>query len=271
MMRRAQPWLGTLVEVTIADPLGESELAACFNAAFAAVAEVQRFMSFHDRQSDVSRINRAQVGEAVQVHAHTHLVLRTALEVFEASDGIFDIACAPRLVEAGFLPLPGGERTVYSPGTGGLVVEDGLQVTKLHPLWIDLGGIAKGYAVDLAVRALQDRGIRSACVNAGGDLRVIGTYPVLIRNPRDPADIARKIELQDAALATSANYFRGQETAARSVLIDGRDGQACAGDFSVSVCAPRCMLADALTKVVAATKDVHHAALAHFGARAFII
>ena len=270
MMRRAQPWLGTLVEIAIADPLGDAELTACFDAAFEAVALVHRLMSFHDPASDVSRINRARPGEAVQVHAHTVDVLATALEVAQASGGIFDIACAPRLVDAGFLPAPDRVQANHAPGSAGLAVEEGLRVTKDRPLWIDLGGIAKGYAVDLAIDALLARGIRSACVNAGGDLRVLGAHPVLIRDPHAPSDVARRVELRDGALATSANYFSGQRTAANSVLLDGRDGRPCAGDFSVTVRA-RCMLADALTKVVAATQDVNHAALAHFDAAAFII
>ncbi|MGE5621774.1 MAG: FAD:protein FMN transferase [Bacillota bacterium] len=270
MMRRAQPWLGTLVEVAIADPLGAAELSVCFDEAFAAIAQAHRLMSFHDPASDVSRINRARPGEAVPVHAQTLDVLSCAMEVSDASGGIFDIACAPRLVAAGVLPVPDGEPSVAGGASDGLVL-DGLRVWKKHPLWIDLGGIAKGYAVDLAIQALQGRGIRSACVNAGGDLRVLGAHPVLIRDPRSPSAIARQIDLLDGALATSANYFSGRSSAARSVLLDGRDGRPCAGDFSVSVRAPRCMLADALTKVVAATQDAHHAALAHFDAAAFII
>ncbi|WP_246860689.1 FAD:protein FMN transferase [Noviherbaspirillum sp. UKPF54] len=271
MMRRAQPWLGTLVDITIADSLGAAELAACFDDAFAAVAEVQRLMSFHDPQSDVSRINRALPDVAVPVHAHTHAVLRAALDVFEASAGIFDIACAPRLVEAGCLPAPGSDRVRYLPGGSALALDDGFLVTKSRPLWIDLGGIAKGYAVDLAIHALRSRGVRSACVNAGGDLRVLGDHPVSIRDPRSPGEMALQIDLRDAALATSANYFSGRTTDARSVLIDGRNGRACPGDFSVTVQALNCMLADALTKVVAATKDARHTALPRFGASAFII
>lgn len=271
MKRRAQPWLGTLVDITIADPLSDAELAACFDDAFAAIAEVQRLMSFHDPQSDVSRFNRAQPGEAVPVHAHTREVLRTALDVYGASEGIFDISCAPRLLGAGCLPSPGGKRADHVPGRCALSLDEGLHVLKSGPLWIDLGGIAKGYAVDLAIQALQRRAVRSACVNAGGDLRVLGAHPVLIRNPRAPTDMAMQVELQDESLATSANYFSGLDTAAGSVLIDGRNGRACAGDFSVTVRAPSCILADALTKVVAATQDANHPAVARFGACAFII
>ncbi len=271
MKRRAQPWLGTLVDITIADPLSDGDLTACFDDAFAAIAEVQRLMSFHDSQSEVSRFNRAQPGDAVPLHAHTREVLRTALDVSGASDGIFDIACAPRLVEAGYLPSPGGERADHVPGSRGLSFDGGFHALKNGSLWIDLGGIAKGYAVDLAILALQHRGVHSACVNAGGDLRVLGTHPILIRNPRAPTNMALQVELQDEALATSANYFSGREAAAGGVLIDGRSGRTCSGDFSVSVRAPSCMLADALTKVVAATQDANHPVLARFGACAFII
>lgn len=273
MKRRAQPWLGTLVEIAIADPLDDGSLFHCFDSAFSAVAEVHRLMSFHDPASDVSRINRAQVGEAVRVDMRTYAVLQAALAVSRASGGIFDITCAPRLVDSGYLPAPEGHEADHVPHRDGLVLGDQLRVWKTAPLWIDLGGIAKGYAVDLAVAALERQGVDSACVNAGGDLRATGdsAYPVLVRDPHTPTRIARQIEVCNTALATSANYFSGARSADRSVLIDGRNGHACPGEFSVTVQAPTCMLADGLTKVVAASGRTDHVALSHFEATAFII
>jgi thiamine biosynthesis lipoprotein len=81
------------------------------------------------------------------------------------------------------------------------------------------------------------------------------------------------LEVVDEALATSASYFsartwRGQEV---SALVDGRTGAALTAPRSVTVRAPRCALADALTKVVLATGDARHPALAVHGAHALII
>lgn len=68
MMRRAQPWLGTVVEVTVGD--GNADEPA-MRAAFDVIAEVHRLMSFHDEASDVARLNRAGTGEQIEVHPRT--------------------------------------------------------------------------------------------------------------------------------------------------------------------------------------------------------
>ena len=275
MKHRAQPWLGTLVEITIDDALGEAELLACFNDAFAAIAEVHRLMSFHDPASDVSRINRAAIGESVEIHAHTDEVIRCALSMASASDGLFNISCAPMLVEWAYLPIPAGDTAVYLPCRPTLVREYGHRIRKLSAAWIDLGGIAKGYAVDLAIAALRRSGIQSACVNAGGDLRVFGDvrYPIVIRNPERPTVPGLQIALRGEALASSGIYFSRKRVDGReySALINGKNGQAITAGLSVSVRAPCCMLADALTKVVMASADPAHPALSQFGATAFII
>ncbi len=271
MMRRAQPWLGTLVEISVADALPELALHAAIAAAYAEVALVHRLMSFHAADSDVARLNRAAPHEPVLVHAHTAAVLRLAQQVAAASDGIFDIGCAARLVEWECLPAPAAVAeapTPYAPD---------VSVAVRRPVsgWIDLGGIAKGYAVDLAIDALHRAGVRCACVNAGGDLRVMGPddWPVAVREPRAPSRTGSVLRLHDEAMATSASYFSARQHQGRTVcaLIDGRSGQPVQTRSSISVRAPRCVLADALTKIVAASGDEHHPALAGFGATAFIL
>jgi thiamine biosynthesis lipoprotein len=267
MMRRAQPWLGTLVDITL-EPQADARAVA---AAFSAIAHVHRRMSFHDTDSDVTRFNRAEPGELIEVDRHTWAVLQLADRVRLASDGCFNIACAPRLVEWGCLPAPSGAAPAYVPAARNYELEEDGCVRKTAAAWIDLGGIAKGYAVDLAIGALQQHGVASACVNAGGDLRVIGgaDWPIAIRAPQAPTSIGAHLMLRDAALATSANYFSGGGDA--GALVDGRDGQARTALYSVTVRAPSCALADALTKVVMASGDENHACVAAFGAAAFII
>ena len=275
MKRRAQPWLGTLVDITIADALEDDALNACFNLAFARIAEIHQLMSFHDPASDVSRINAALPGTSIEVHLHTCEVLRTALDMKAASDGLFDIGCAGQLVEWGYLPPVHRGAARYRSGQSVLELEAGQRVRKTDASLIDLGGIAKGYAVDQAVAALKKGGIRSACVNAGGDLRVFGerTFPVAIRDPRSPTALALQVQLRDEALATSGSYFSRKQIDAREVsaLLNGRTGEPMLAAASASVRAPGCMLADALTKVVLASGDAAHPALARFSATAFIL
>jgi FAD:protein FMN transferase len=271
MIRRAQPWLGTMVEITAEGSHDQDAVSS----AFAAIARVHALMSFHDAASDVSRLNRACAGELVQVEHDTWEVLRIAQEVAALSGGAFDIACAPRLVAWQVLPAPQPEAPAALPMAEVLALEGDGKVRKLAPGWIDLGGIAKGYAVDYAVELLQRAGVPGGCVNAGGDLRVFGSarVPVTVRAPSAPGCVAATLALSDMALATSGSYFSTVRHGTRmvSALVDARDGQPIVCPRSASVRAPRCVLADALTKVVLATGDVYHPALAACGATAFLL
>lgn len=172
-LRRAKPLLGTLVEITASGP--EAALQPALDAAFASIERVHRLMSFHASDSDVSRINAAETGSVVSVEADTFRVLTRALELGELSGGVFDIATAGALVEQGFLPAPAGaQRPEPQASFRDLVLMDGHRVQWHRKGWIDLGGIAKGYAVDCAIATLHSHGVDAAVVNAGGDLRCYG-------------------------------------------------------------------------------------------------
>ena len=256
-------------------PADGEQLQQLFNAAFARIALVHRLMSFHDAGSDVSRINLATPGEVIAVDAHTVAVLALAEAVRTASAGAFNIACAPVLVASGHLPAPSSTALGFTPGKTILHIEDDTHVRKLYPGWIDLGGIAKGYAVDLAIETLVESGTTNACVNAGGDLRVSGedAWPVIIRDGSGPGVPGMAVELRNEALASSATYFsmRDHTGFPTSALIDASNGKPLSAPFSCSVCAGSCAVADALTKVVAATRNPQHAALAAFSASALIM
>lgn len=270
MIRRAQPWLGTLVEITVDDGAGQDAVTR----AFAEIARLHALMSFHDRASDIARINGALPGDVVAVDAATCDVLRLALHVADVSGGAFDIACAPWLVDRHILPAPDAARPAPRAAAGVFALDDGGRVVKRDAGWIDVGGIAKGYIVDAAVAVLQQAGAVEGCVNAGGDLRAFGAapVPVAVRSARVPGQAARHIMLCDEALATSGSYFsaRVHEGGVVSALLDARDGRPLVAAASASVRAARCAVADALTKVVLATGDCRHPALAAFDATAFL-
>lgn len=126
-----------------------------------------------------------------------------------------------------------------------------------RPLWIDLGGIAKGYAVDRAVTTLLQHGPTQACVNAGGDLRVTGAAGESVRLASGDSGPSAMVELEEGS-AASSRFTEG-------VHIRGRPGT------FVCVTAPRCMRADALTKVVMALGDRAAPALARTEARALML
>lgn len=253
-IRRARPLLGTLVEIQAHGTEGDdAALDRAVESAFAAVAEIQRLMSVHDPDSEASRINREAYRRPVALSAATQTVLSTALQLAEDSDGAFDVVVGGRLQQLGLLPGNGaGVDPAASWRDIELVAEQAVRLRR--PMHLDFGGIAKGYAVDCAVAALQAAGVASAMVNAGGDLRVFGTQAQIIgiRDPRNPAAIAKSLSLQTRALATSGSYRSRREAAngGVSALIEPGSGKPYLGADSITVTAASCIYADALTKVV---------------------
>ena len=100
-LRRARPSLGTLVDVRVSGA-PQPVLAAGMAAAFAAIEQVHRLMTFHSPDSDLSRLNRQAARESVEVHAWTWQVLFAARSLWEHTGGLFDCSVAPALVRAGF-------------------------------------------------------------------------------------------------------------------------------------------------------------------------
>ena len=270
---RARPLLGTLVEIGARGASAQA-VDAAIERAFAAVQTIHDLMSYHDPASDVSRLNRAGA-DCVAVHPHTWDVLALARDVAEASGGRFDVSIAPELVRHGYLPRHAGFARP-APGATWRHIEllPGDRVRLACPLHLDLGGIAKGYAVDCAIRVLQDAGMETGRVNAGGDLRLFGAAaPIHVRHPHAATRLLPLCQLEDSAVATSATYYAARQADGRAVspLIDAATRQPCAGGRSVSVLAERCAVADALTKVVYADPAAALAALQHFGAHAIVL
>ncbi|MGH7937376.1 MAG: FAD:protein FMN transferase, partial [Bryobacteraceae bacterium] len=156
--RRARPLLGTFVEIAALTP-NEQRLEGTVERGFAAVSQVHRLMSRHDPMSDLSQLNRGAARRWVKVHRWTAQVLRAAARFSEESKGAFDIT----------LGAGGSWRDV-------MVGRDNC-IKFRRRLTLDLGGIAKGFAVDRAVAVMRSAGVVSGMVNAGGDLRVFGREP----------------------------------------------------------------------------------------------
>jgi len=244
-MRRARPMLGTLVDIGV--PAAEG---ACLHPAFQTMEQVQRLMSVYEPGSDLSRSHQAAVGEPTRIHAWTASVLQLARQLQAQTAGLFDVAL----------------------GTGGWMLGhdddgdgDGADtLTRLDASTrLDLGGMAKGFAVDQAVAAAQAAGASKVWVNAGGDLHARGlAVPVWLRN-EGGGGVRPWAEVEDGGMATS-DFAPG----ARSVLSGGRYA------VHVSVAAPCCLWADALTKVVGLAGRVDHPLvrdlLTHYEAQAWI-
>jgi thiamine biosynthesis lipoprotein len=217
-----------------------------------------------------------------------------ALELHAASAGAFDVAVVPASQTSdrpsgnrkGAAPAParGDSPTLELPAsaagnaTGSAAIELlAHNRVRFHDprLRIDLGGIAKGFAVDRALAVLREHGVPRALVNAGGDLAAFGAagQRIDVRDPRDPCTALCWVELGDEALASSGGGFdpfrdaRPQEPA----VIDPRSRVPVTAVRGATVRALSCLLADALTKVVMIAGASAAALLQRYGASALFL
>jgi len=210
--------MGTVVEITL---IGENEVAAQ-KATFQAFQEIKRIeylMSPWIESSDVSRINQSAGKEWVKVSQETLKVIKEAKEISEFSEGGFDITVGPltqlwRMArEKGIPPLAEElkQKLDLVDFRNVMVDEEGKVLLKKEGMAIDLGGIAKGYAVDRAFELLNSLGYKNLIVNAGGDLRVGGSkldqpWSIGIQDPRASQKMMARVSVSNAAIATSGDY-----------------------------------------------------------------
>jgi thiamine biosynthesis lipoprotein len=270
--RRARPLLGTLVEVVL-DGTNESELHRAATNAFDAVERVHRLMSFHSATSDVTRLNRRAHRVPVEVDPETWKVLDLAGRVSQATNGVFDVTIGGRMMEHNALPRMTTVCLDPSACFRDIELLPGNRVFFRRALAIDLGGIAKGYAIDCAVDILRAYEEMSGSVNAGGDLRVFGenAVPVQIRNPNHPSQVGATATVRDAALATSARYSSSCGLAASGLILHPRTSALPRRLRSASVRAATCALADALAKAVYLMNEKAGSVLSQFGASGFLL
>lgn len=249
--RRAQPLLGTLVEVGV--PSSDMHADRWADVAFEAIAGVQASLSRFEPASEVARFNALAAGEEIEVGAHAQAVLSAARRLQRESAGLFDVSLGS---------APDGWRL------------EGSRLRKLSPAArLSLDGIAKGHAVDCAVRALRQAGCESGWVNAGGDLRSFGSARVSVQL-RDEAGggVRAFASLLDGAFATSHYDARSRSRLAGPATDPASPASTphAQAAVHVSVAAPLCLWADALTKLVALSGDAMHPLLAGFGAQAWL-
>lgn len=272
VIERAQPWLGTVVTIRV-EGLPPSRAHAAIEAAFAEIATVHRLMSFHQADSDISRLNRGGSGRPVEVHPYTLEVLQWAMTISTYTKGCFDVSVGAELVEWEMLPPPAGAACLPEGCWRDIEIRPDGHVTFHRPVWIDVGGIAKGYAVDRAMECLRGRGATQAVVNAGGDIRVHGRESELIglklEFPMNPMPV---LELADGSVASSSGHRqrRWRGNGFRGPHLHGVHRSPAPTDRFVSVLAERCVVADALTKVVMAEGRSSLEFLQAFGASAHL-
>ncbi len=265
-IRRARMALGTLVEIdaNVAD-------ARVVESAFAAISSVEAAFSFFVPSSVLAQINRAEVGDEIELLPWQAELLREAMELERASDGCFNANLGARLIALGLRPACFDTRDVMSGlASDGLEWVDASHLRVQRRVCLDLGGFAKGAAVDAALASLAQAGAAQACVNAGGDLAVIGEREVALRAVANWRGQGARICIENEALASSVRHAtNGPFHGLGGLAVLGHGGMhlpILAG--GVAIRAPRCALADALTKIVLVSGDIAHPLLATHGAAA---
>jgi thiamine biosynthesis lipoprotein len=251
--KRARPLLGTVVEIGVIDTEA-AEAQELISESFLKIENIERAMSRFDKQSEVSQINDLEMNGSLVVSQQLWSILQLSEHLTVLSRGVFSISAAQK--NNGRILKLMDERKVCRVAAGS----------------IDLGGIAKGYAVDQAVEYLQSQSTPSGYVNAGGDIRVFGApHPIFVRHPLRPSESVVSLELKDAAFATSAVYHDGKSYNQSGAVLDPRTGRAMPSGVSASVMAPTCVMADALTKCILMLKSEGDTLLHQFDARGFLV
>ena len=223
--------------------------------AFAWFHEVEARCSRFDPASELSKLSTT-VDRAVEVSDLVFETLRFALNVSEMSGGAFDPVVGGAMIARGFnrhyltgATMKGTVPAVQRQSPVGATFHDvsldlkNRAVTLLRPLVLDLGGVAKGLAIDLAAKELEP--VRGFSIDAGGDLYLSGKndegndWSVGIRHPRKDHTVIEVLRVSDKAVCTSGDYERGQH------LLDPSLGSPASGVASATVIAPTAMLADA--------------------------
>lgn len=270
MLRRAKPLLGTLVEIAFEPAtLNAHQANALMAQAFSRIQGISDSLSFHSSNSELTRLNQAW-GRWCPMSQDGVRVLTLAKGLGALSQDKFNCTVGGELVALNALPnhfshevLPQGcWRDIQIRHQGAKL---------LRPVLVTLDGIAKGYAVDMAVSLLKRAGITAGWVNAGGDLRVFGAAQLPV-SQRSLDGFSQPIILTNTALASSriTSYFDADYPALFIPPNSNKpsDEQPIQSECIISVSAPFAWRADALTKIAAASSMKDSAAIiAGFGGK----
>lgn len=262
-MQREQAIMGTSVAVQLwADDRARG--AAAMAAVMSEMQRIDRCYSPHRDDSELSLINQLAATQPVRVSDECFQLLARAQEFSRLTQGAFDITYA----SAGALYDYRAGRAPDDLSLARAVQAIGWRQLQLDPMTpavrfarpgvrIDLGGFAKGHAVDRAVALLQRHGIRNAIVSAGGDSRLLGDrrgrpWTVAVRDPRDAEAAVALLPLQDVAVSTSGDYERFflRDGVRHHHLLDPRTGRSPLHVRSVTIVAPDGLTAEAMGKAV---------------------
>ncbi len=254
--------MGTVVEVIIiAD--NESVARKSIADAFSAMERVDRLMSNFKEESDVSKINRGAGSEAVAVDSDVVEVIKKSIYYSEISDGAFDITIGGveelyNFEDEGRIPEKGKfKNSVSLIGYKNIIINGNTVRLTKKGIKLDLGGIAKGYAIDKGIDAIKKNGVADALINAGGDIRAIGEsengqWKVGVLHPRENGKLKDTLLLKDLSVATSGDYRKYFVAGGKRYhhILNPSTGLPTEGVQSVTIIAPLAVDSDALATAV---------------------
>jgi thiamine biosynthesis lipoprotein len=259
--------MGTVARILVVAQT-QPQAEAAIDAAFDKIYAIDHLMSDYDPNSQLSLVNREAFDRPVPVDAKLFEVLTAAKLYSCMSDGAFDVTVGPEVQlwrkakEDGVAPTPEAlAKAKEAVGYENLILDAENKAVKFakEGMFLDLGGIAKGYAIDKAIEALQAAGLKGGMVDIGGDLRCFGTpakgkphWFIGLQDPQNEEDILMKLNMDNRAVATSGDYRRfvvidGQK---HSHIINPATADSAQDLSSVTIIAPTAMQADALATAV---------------------
>ncbi len=258
-----QPIMGTRVHVELwHDDPGTAE--ALIAATMAEMRRIEAAYSPYIDASELSLLNREAPAGWVTVSAELFELLQRSRRVSELSDGAFDITYASvgRYYDyrAGRRPDAAQIRDAVEAIDYRYVELDSERVRVRYrqpQVYVDLGGIAKGYAVDRCIALLRRAGVAQASVAAGGDTYILGDrrgqpWTVGVRHPREAGRMAAVLPLMDTAVSTSGDYerFFEEDGVRYHHILDPATGDSASQSWSVTILGPETVLTDALSTAV---------------------
>lgn|GEM_PF-749978 len=258
-LERCKTLLGTFVEIELKGEVENDELISLSEELFVEIERIHHLLSFHNEASELSSLNRQALdlthtenGKVLSLNVSKDLnaVLSFALQLNKFTHGLYDISIAPSLILDEQLPNHLSLKLIDSKctltfGNSANILCKNNKVTIDKPLCIDLGGIAKGYAVD---RALSKVPKTIYCrINAGGDLAINQwkNEEVALKYSKSNSSL-RTVKMQNKALATTGNYHRNN----KSAIVQPFTGKPVKFSGSMSVFSSQVMMSDALTKAM---------------------
>ncbi len=247
--------MGTSLVVVLEAPTREEALEASERAVRAIEAAEARLSTWRE-DTELARLNRAPVGEAVEISAELARDLAEARRWWRETGGTFDPGCgalveAWGLREGGRLPSQGEVVSARQAGFADLALEGRSAVRRHDRLRIEEGGFGKGAGLDDALAALEGTAVSEATIDLGGQVAVRGRgpFPVAIANPDRRDESLLLAEIDRGSLSTSGNSERRSTVGGRSFghLLDPRTGEPAPDFGSVTVWAPSATASDCLS------------------------